>query len=136
MEDSAAVAGLVWDMWLPIGVRRLIADALPGGEADGRRLVVWIAGVHDVGKATPAFACQVDQLADVMRDKGLEMRSARRWGRIDGGAARAGWPSAAGGVAAGAVWVGGQADGPVHRGGGRTSRGAPGQRSDQSPVRA
>ncbi|MEU9438364.1 CRISPR-associated helicase Cas3' [Streptomyces sp. NPDC048252] len=80
MEDSAAVAGLIWDMWLPFGVRRLIADALPGGEADGRRLVVWLAGVHDVGKATPAFACQVDQLADVMREQGLEMRSRQAMG--------------------------------------------------------
>ncbi|MGW7130063.1 CRISPR-associated helicase Cas3' [Streptomyces bobili] len=75
MEDSAAVAGLLWDEWLPAGVRRLIAAALPGGEVDGRRLVVWLAGVHDIGKATPAFACQVDSLADVMRRHGLEMRS-------------------------------------------------------------
>lgn len=44
MEDSAAVAGLLWDEWLPFGVRRLIAEALPGGEGDGRRLVVWLAG--------------------------------------------------------------------------------------------
>lgn len=80
MEDSAAVAGLLWDEWLPFGVRRLIAEALPDGEGDGRRLVVWLAGVHDIGKATPAFACQVDQLADVMREKGLEMRSRQAMG--------------------------------------------------------
>ncbi|MET7456275.1 CRISPR-associated helicase Cas3' [Streptomyces sp. NPDC005574] len=80
MEDSAAVAGLLWDEWLPFGVRWLIAEALPGGEADGRRLVVWLAGVHDIGKATPAFACQIDQLADVMREKGLEMRSRQAMG--------------------------------------------------------
>lgn len=75
MEDSAAVAGLLWDEWLPVAVRTLIAEALPGEEADGRRLAVWLAGVHDIGKATPAFACQVDHLADGMRDVGLEMRS-------------------------------------------------------------
>ncbi|MFE5302016.1 CRISPR-associated helicase Cas3' [Streptomyces sp. NPDC056632] len=75
LEDSAAVAGFLWDRWLPAGVRGLIGAALPGGEADGRRLVVWLAGVHDVGKATPAFACQVEQLADRMRLQGLEMRS-------------------------------------------------------------
>ncbi|MEH0576831.1 MULTISPECIES: CRISPR-associated helicase Cas3' [Streptomyces] len=80
MEDSGAVAGLLWDEWLPFGVRRLIAEELPDGEADGRRLVVWLAGVHDIGKATPAFACQVDQLADVMRGKGLEMRSRQAMG--------------------------------------------------------
>ncbi|WP_406360615.1 CRISPR-associated helicase Cas3' (plasmid) [Streptomyces sp. NBC_01544] len=80
MEDSAAVAGLLWDMWLPASVRKLIASALPGGEQDARRLAVWLAGVHDIGKATPAFACQVDQLADLMREQGLEMRSARALG--------------------------------------------------------
>ncbi|WP_077801131.1 CRISPR-associated helicase/endonuclease Cas3 [Streptomyces sp. JHA26] len=80
MEDSAAVAGLLWDQWLPAGVRGLVAEALPQGEADARALAVWLAGVHDIGKATPAFACQVDQLADAMRDHGLEMRSARAMG--------------------------------------------------------
>ncbi|CAM5741547.1 hypothetical protein SHIRM173S_07834 [Streptomyces hirsutus] len=80
MEDSAAVAGLLWDRWLPVGVRRLVAEALPQGESDARALVVWLAGVHDIGKATPAFACQVDQLADAMRDQGLEMRSAKAMG--------------------------------------------------------
>ncbi|MEW2635658.1 CRISPR-associated helicase Cas3' [Streptomyces sp. NPDC048389] len=80
MDDSAAVAGRLWDEWLPVAVRTLIADALPGGEADGRRLAVWLAGVHDIGKATPAFACQVEQLAQVMRARGLEMRSRQAMG--------------------------------------------------------
>lgn len=80
MEDAAAVAGLLWDEWLAGNVRQLIAEALPGGEEDGRRLVVWLAGVHDIGKATPAFACQVDGLAEVMRSRGLDMRSFRAMG--------------------------------------------------------
>lgn len=80
MEDSAAVAGLLWEQWLPAGTRKLVSEALPGGEPEARALAVWLAGVHDVGKATPAFACQVDQLADVMRGRGLEMRSARAFG--------------------------------------------------------
>lgn len=75
MEDAAAVAGLLWDEWLPGSVRRLIGAALPGGEGDGRLLAVWLAGVHDIGKATPAFACQVESLADRMRRAGLEMRT-------------------------------------------------------------
>ena len=75
MEDAAAVAGRLWDEWLPAGVRRVMAGVLPGGEGDARRLVVWLAGVHDIGKATPAFACQVEDLADRMRDEGLHMCS-------------------------------------------------------------
>ncbi|MFE4174203.1 CRISPR-associated helicase Cas3' [Streptomyces sp. NPDC056909] len=80
MEDSAAVAGLLWDHWLPVGVRGLVAEVLPGGVDDARRLVVWLAAVHDIGKATPAFACQVDALADRMRAEGLEMKTLRQFG--------------------------------------------------------
>lgn len=74
------MAGLLWDEWLPGQVRDVIGASLPGGLEDGRRLVVWLAGVHDVGKATPAFACQVDQLADRMRDAGLDMRTLKQFG--------------------------------------------------------
>ncbi|MEV5988867.1 CRISPR-associated helicase Cas3' [Streptomyces sp. NPDC052051] len=80
MEDSAAVAGLLWDRWLSANVRRLVSGVLPEGEEDARRLVVWLAGVHDIGKATPAFASQVDPLADVMRAAGLEMGTRRQLG--------------------------------------------------------
>lgn len=73
LDDSAAVAGELWDRWLPAASRRLITESLPDGDADGRRLAVWLAGVHDVGKATPAFAVQVRGLAERMRDRGLAM---------------------------------------------------------------
>ncbi|GAA4898979.1 CRISPR-associated helicase Cas3' [Streptomonospora salina] len=74
MADSAAVAGRLWDEWVPDQVRRLVSAELPGGADDARRLAVWLAAVHDIGKATPAFACQVEGLADRMRSEGLEMR--------------------------------------------------------------
>ncbi|WP_307623985.1 CRISPR-associated helicase Cas3' [Streptomyces sp. V3I7] len=80
MEDSAAVAGLLWERWLPAAVRAQVAAALPGGEVDAAALVGWLAGVHDIGKATPAFACQVEGLADVMRSQGLLMRSRQAMG--------------------------------------------------------
>jgi CRISPR-associated helicase Cas3/CRISPR-associated endonuclease Cas3-HD len=71
LADSADVAGQLWDHWLSQAVRRRIADELPGGEADARTLAVWLAGVHDIGKATPAFATQAAGLAERMRDRGL-----------------------------------------------------------------
>ncbi|MGP4004682.1 CRISPR-associated helicase Cas3' [Streptomyces sp. 8N706] len=80
MEDAAAVAGLLWDRWLPANVRHFIGEALPAGTADARLLAVWLAAVHDIGKATPAFACQVDSLADRMRAVGLEMATRRQMG--------------------------------------------------------
>ncbi|MYQ98043.1 MULTISPECIES: CRISPR-associated helicase Cas3' [unclassified Streptomyces] len=81
MADSAAVAGRLWEQWVPRSVRELVADALPAGDADARKLVVFLAGGHDVGKATPAFACQVEALAGRMRDEGLDMPSAREFGQ-------------------------------------------------------
>ncbi|MBX7267376.1 CRISPR-associated endonuclease Cas3'' [Micromonospora sp. Llam7] len=71
LADAADVAGQLWDHWLGQATRRRIADELPGGEVDGRTLAVWLAGVHDIGKATPAFACQAYNLAERMRDHGL-----------------------------------------------------------------
>ena len=76
MDDSAAVAERLWDEWLPSSAQRVIASALPGGKADGRRLARWLAGVHDIGKATPAFAFQVRYLANRMREHGLAMPDA------------------------------------------------------------
>ncbi|WP_083884225.1 CRISPR-associated helicase/endonuclease Cas3 [Nocardia higoensis] len=73
LADSAEVAKLVWDLWLPPHTRRVIAAELAGGESDGQLLLRWLAGVHDIGKLTPAFACQMPALADAMDAKGLKM---------------------------------------------------------------
>jgi CRISPR-associated endonuclease Cas3-HD len=72
-DDSAAVAGRLWDEWLPGSVRDRISGCLPGDDAAGRSLLVWLAGVHDIGKATPAFAMQVRTLAERMRQRGLDV---------------------------------------------------------------
>jgi CRISPR-associated endonuclease Cas3-HD len=79
LADSAAVAGMLWDEWLPDSVRAVLADAVTGGVEDARRLVIWLAATHDIGKATPAFACQVESLAQRMRDAGLDMPSFRQF---------------------------------------------------------
>ncbi|MDA2809192.1 CRISPR-associated helicase Cas3' [Nocardiopsis sp. RSe5-2] len=81
MGDSAGTAAYLWDEWLAPQVRARISEALPRGEADGRRLAVWLAMVHDIGKATPAFACQVEGLAEAMRSQGLKMGSAAQMGK-------------------------------------------------------
>ncbi|SDT81889.1 CRISPR-associated helicase, Cas3 family [Streptomyces sp. TLI_053] len=54
MLDTAAVAEVVWDHYLPqLTVRQL--DVVAGGPGKGRRLFSWLCGIHDLGKATPAF---------------------------------------------------------------------------------
>ncbi|MFB7296470.1 type I-E CRISPR-associated protein Cse1/CasA [Streptomyces rubiginosohelvolus] len=80
MADSAAVAGLLWDAWVPDNVKALLADAFPRGTSDARQAAFFLAGVHDIGKATPAFACQVDGLADRMRAAGLDMPYQKQFG--------------------------------------------------------
>lgn len=75
MADSAAIAGLLWDAFLSPAVRRLIIDAV-GDEGRARRVAVWMAAGHDLGKCTPAFAIQAPALCDRMIGKGLDVRIA------------------------------------------------------------
>ena len=59
LADAAGVAGRLWDYWLPKATREVVARAVGGedggDEALARSLLVFLAGVHDVGKATPVF---------------------------------------------------------------------------------
>ncbi|MFI9627579.1 type I-E CRISPR-associated protein Cse1/CasA [Streptomyces sp. NPDC052042] len=80
MADTAAVAERLWDEWIPENVKGLIADPLPQGAADARRLAVYLACVHDIGKASPAFSCQVEGLAHRMRRAGLDMPDQKQFG--------------------------------------------------------
>ncbi|MGW9498190.1 CRISPR-associated helicase Cas3' [Streptomyces prasinus] len=48
--DVAAIAGEVWDRFLTRGQRRLIAAGLGVTETEARCLVMFIAGLHDLGK--------------------------------------------------------------------------------------
>jgi CRISPR-associated endonuclease/helicase Cas3 len=73
-EDAAAVASHLWDDWIPRSTREYLAAGRSVGEA--RILACWLAGVHDVGKLSPAFAIQVPILANRMRDAGLTMSAA------------------------------------------------------------
>jgi CRISPR-associated helicase Cas3/CRISPR-associated endonuclease Cas3-HD len=70
LVDSADVGGLVWE-WLPIHVRNLIEQALPVSARDGRTLLRWLAGVHDIGKCSPPFASKMPALAESMREHGF-----------------------------------------------------------------
>ncbi|MDP9427573.1 MAG: CRISPR-associated helicase Cas3' [Actinomycetota bacterium] len=71
LDDTAAVAGRLWDVWVPRSVRREIAVAVDGDDARARRLLTWLAGIHDVGKASPAFAVQYPDGAHRMAAHGL-----------------------------------------------------------------
>ncbi|WP_324191942.1 CRISPR-associated helicase Cas3' [Nocardia brasiliensis] len=78
MDDSADVAGHLFDRWLAPSVVELLVEELGGGREAAGCAVRFLAGVHDLGKATPAFAIQHEGLAQRMREQGLYMRLNRR----------------------------------------------------------
>ncbi|MEU3568258.1 CRISPR-associated endonuclease Cas3'' [Kitasatospora sp. NPDC036755] len=70
MLDTAAVAEMIWDRYLP-PVTRWRLDAIAGGPGMGRRLFAWLCGIHDCGKATPVFQ-QLDAAGEAaVRQSGL-----------------------------------------------------------------
>ena len=75
--DTAEVARLYWtDHMAPSNrhvVERCLAEFGPTAaiESLARRLSVFLAAGHDIGKASPAFAVQVPALADRMRQVGF-----------------------------------------------------------------
>lgn len=70
LTDSATIAGLLWEEWLSPQARHVVVDAA-GNEESAVALVRFLAGVHDIGKATPVFQAKVPVLAQQLRDHGL-----------------------------------------------------------------
>ena len=55
LRDSANVAGLLWDRWLPESTKSIVSGGLSGTTAGPRNILLFLAAAHDIGKATPAF---------------------------------------------------------------------------------
>lgn len=76
--DSAAVAEHLARNWLAPAVQDLIEHEFFGSEStlspvdEFCLLASWIAGVHDIGKCSPAFSSKVKHLDDRMREVGLK----------------------------------------------------------------
>ena len=76
--DTAGVARLLARNWLTPTISNLIQAEFAESESglnpedEFALLASWIAGAHDIGKATPAFSSQVPYLDDRMREGGLD----------------------------------------------------------------
>ncbi|MGW1643044.1 CRISPR-associated endonuclease Cas3'' [Streptomyces lavendulae] len=61
--DTGATARELWDRYLPDNVRAVLTEAFGGGDAATARAVVpFLAALHDLGKAAPAFLDQFDRM--------------------------------------------------------------------------
>jgi CRISPR-associated endonuclease/helicase Cas3 len=101
--DTAAVGELIWDRYLAPVVRSRV-DACCDGR--GRTLFSLVCGLHDVGKASPAFQAKDPGLGARVRDAGLDwtmtVQQQRSWHHTLAGAVvvqrvlrAAGWGPAA-----------------------------------------
>ncbi|SDB89702.1 CRISPR-associated helicase, Cas3 family [Raineyella antarctica] len=72
LADTSDIAGRLFDHWLAHAVKEQWGVCFPGGVDDARLAFTWLAGLHDLGKMSPAFAVQVDYLAEPMRQAGLD----------------------------------------------------------------
>lgn len=54
-SDAACTMGRLWDVWLPQNVKDLFARHCEKNEGLARAALVFLAGAHDIGKATPIF---------------------------------------------------------------------------------
>lgn len=70
MVDTAHVADQLWSDWLSPSTRRWLSEPV-GNEDAGRALFTWLAGCHDLGKASPAFQIQAEPHAERVREAGL-----------------------------------------------------------------
>ncbi|MBX6389141.1 MAG: CRISPR-associated helicase Cas3', partial [Frankia sp.] len=87
--DTAAVGELIWDRFLAPAVKEHL-DQVSDGR--GRSLFALLCGLHDVGKATPAFQSKDDTLAARVQASGLRWRTLTRnkvsaWHHTKAGAA-------------------------------------------------
>lgn len=80
LMDSAYVAGGLWDTWVSPNLKNGLASDLGFSPAETRDFIRWLAGTHDVGKATKAFQSQLEKrgpefgnYAQRVRDAGLPL---------------------------------------------------------------
>ncbi|MGW7821873.1 CRISPR-associated helicase Cas3' [Streptomyces puniciscabiei] len=74
--DTAAVAAVMWDRYVAAAFRRRL-DEISGGR--GRPWFMWVCGIHDCGKACPAF-----QAVDAVEASPV-LAAGLTWGRLPTG---------------------------------------------------
>lgn len=76
LVDAALVANRLWCSWLSPRSREWLSEPFGGDEERGGAFFSWLAGCHDLGKASPAFQIQVQWLAQPLREAGFNLPKA------------------------------------------------------------
>ena len=80
LMDAAGVAAVVYDSWVAKPLKRRLSKGLGLTDEQVRGLYVWLAGVHDVGKACLTFQTQLERrggyehLVSALTDAGIPLR--------------------------------------------------------------
>jgi len=73
LVDAALVANRLWCDWLSSRSREWLSEPFGGDEEKGGAFFSWLAGCHDLGKASPSFQIQVEWLAQPLREAGFDL---------------------------------------------------------------
>lgn len=68
LADTALVSARLYDEYLPDVAKRDISLALDSDD-DARTLTIFLAGIHDLGKASPVFLASEDDYVNELNDK-------------------------------------------------------------------
>ena len=80
LVDVAVVAREIWESCLSAPARRRIAAGLGQDEAAASAWIACLGGLHDIGKASPAFQRQDAAALERLRAAGWSRSSPRAWG--------------------------------------------------------
>jgi CRISPR-associated helicase Cas3/CRISPR-associated endonuclease Cas3-HD len=81
--DATLAAGSLWRSWMPRAFRRRLASQFPGGDDEAQAFLMCLAGLHDIGKASPGFQAKVPELAARVQAAGYPFPSVRLSKRED-----------------------------------------------------
>lgn len=81
LVETGAVLETIWDKSLPAAFKESVADSLGVDVGTAGRLLPFIASLHDIGKATPAFQSRDATFKDNLKAAGFSFRGGYTYNR-------------------------------------------------------
>jgi len=75
MIDTMSVAEVMWDRGISDHIKNLMAISLNLTTSQTKQLALFLAGCHDIGKATPGFQGLVEEMRDRLKEYGYNTGS-------------------------------------------------------------